>query len=103
MAPHALFQPARLGPITLRNRVVKCATFENLARDGLVTDPLVAWHREFTAGGVGTTTLAYSAAPARRNHAFYFATVRREGGRGRVSAISRTGKRDVRQTKRRSH
>ena len=64
MAPHALFQPARLGPITLRNRVVKCATFENLARDGLVTDPLVAWHREFTAGGVGTTTLAYCAVAA---------------------------------------
>ena len=55
----AVFRPGRLGPIELRNRVVKCGTNEGMSRDGLVTDRLIDWHREFTAGGVGMTTLAY--------------------------------------------
>lgn len=59
--------PFRLGPLTLRNRVVKCATYETRAKDGLVTDALIDWHREFAAGGVGMTTLAYcSVAPEGR-------------------------------------
>jgi 2,4-dienoyl-CoA reductase-like NADH-dependent reductase (Old Yellow Enzyme family) len=56
-----LFSPARLGPIELRNRFVKCGTNEGMSRDGLVTDRLIAFHREFAAGGVGMTTLAYAA------------------------------------------
>lgn len=56
-----LFTPARLGPVELRNRVVKCGTNEGMSREGLVTDRLVDWHREFAAGGVGMTTLAYCA------------------------------------------
>jgi 2,4-dienoyl-CoA reductase-like NADH-dependent reductase (Old Yellow Enzyme family) len=56
---HQVFAPGRLGPIELRNRVVKCATNEGMSRDGLVTERLVAWHREFATGGVGMTTLAY--------------------------------------------
>ena len=55
----AVFTPARLGPVELRNRVIKCGTNEGMSRDGLVTDALVDWHREFAAGGVGMTTLAY--------------------------------------------
>ena len=62
--PSALFSPARLGPIELRNRIVKCGTNEGMSRDGLVTDPLIAWHREFAAGGVGMTTLAYCSVSA---------------------------------------
>lgn len=59
--------PFRLGPLELRNRVVKCATYETRAKDGLVTDALIDWHREFAAGGVGMTTLAYcSVAPEGR-------------------------------------
>jgi 2,4-dienoyl-CoA reductase-like NADH-dependent reductase (Old Yellow Enzyme family) len=53
------FTPFRLGPITLRNRLVKAATNEGLSRHGLVTDELIAFHRRFAAGGVGATTLAY--------------------------------------------
>lgn len=43
----------------LRNRIIKCGTNEGMSRDGLMTDALIDWHREFAAGGVGMTTLAY--------------------------------------------
>jgi 2,4-dienoyl-CoA reductase-like NADH-dependent reductase (Old Yellow Enzyme family) len=55
------FAPGRLGPVELRNRFVKAATFEGMARDGLVTDRLIDFHRAVAAGGIGMTTLAYLA------------------------------------------
>jgi 2,4-dienoyl-CoA reductase-like NADH-dependent reductase (Old Yellow Enzyme family) len=55
------FAPATLGPVRLRNRIVKAATFEGLTRDHVVNDQLVAFHRAVAAGGVGMTTLAYCA------------------------------------------
>ena len=55
------FTPAALGPKTLRNRFIKAATFEGMARKGMVTDRLVDFHRAVAAGGVGMTTLAYLA------------------------------------------
>ena len=59
-----VFTPFRLGPVALRNRVVKCGTNEGLSRKGLVTDALVEWHREMAAGGVAMTTLAYCSVSA---------------------------------------
>jgi len=59
MTVSPILSPTRLGPIALRKRVVKCATYETRAKDGLVTDALIDWHREFAAGGVAMTTLAY--------------------------------------------
>lgn len=56
--------PARLGPITLRNRVIKAATYEGLTPKGLVTDELIDFHRRPAAGGVGMTTVAYCAVAA---------------------------------------
>jgi 2,4-dienoyl-CoA reductase-like NADH-dependent reductase (Old Yellow Enzyme family) len=56
-----VFEPARLGPVTLRNRIIKAATFEGLSRRGLVSDRLVDFHRACAKGGVGMTTLAYCA------------------------------------------
>ena len=53
--------PARLGPITLRNRVVKAATYEGLSHRSRVTTDLVEFHRTYAAGGVGLTTVAYCA------------------------------------------
>lgn len=53
--------PARLGPVLLRNRVIKAATYEGLTRDSLVTDELIDFHRRVAAGGVGMTTVAYCA------------------------------------------
>ncbi len=55
------FAPAQLGPVALRNRVLKAATFEGMTPDGLVTDRLVEFHRRVAAGGVGMSTLAYLA------------------------------------------
>ncbi|WP_024804024.1 NADH:flavin oxidoreductase [Nocardia sp. BMG51109] len=56
-----LFAPAALGPITLRNRVIKAATFEGRTPRAEVTDDLIEFHREVAAGGVGMTTVAYCA------------------------------------------
>ncbi|MFG1772514.1 NADH:flavin oxidoreductase, partial [Nocardia salmonicida] len=56
-----IFAPAQLGPITLRNRVIKAATFEGRTPDALVTEELIDFHREVAAGGVGMTTVAYCA------------------------------------------
>ncbi|MGW0044799.1 NADH:flavin oxidoreductase [Rhodococcus sp. NPDC003348] len=53
--------PARLGPITLRNRVIKSATFEGATPNALVSDRLVDFHVAVGAGGVGMTTVAYLA------------------------------------------
>ncbi len=55
------FAPARLGPVTLRNRIVKAATFEGLTREHVVSDALVEFHRRVAAGGVGLSTVAYCA------------------------------------------
>jgi len=53
------FAPARLGPVTLRNRVIKAATSEGRSPDGVVTDDLIDFHVAFAKGGVGMTTVAY--------------------------------------------
>ncbi len=55
------FAPATLGSKVLRNRFIKAATFEGMAVDNMVTDRLIDFHRVMAAGGVGMTTLAYTA------------------------------------------
>ena len=59
-----VFQPAQLGPLTLRNRVIKAATFEGRTRKRVVSDELIEFHRAFAAGGVGMSTVAYCAVSA---------------------------------------
>jgi len=46
-----VFSPVRLGPITLRNRIIKAATFEARTPQALVSDDLIAFHRAMAAGG----------------------------------------------------
>jgi 2,4-dienoyl-CoA reductase-like NADH-dependent reductase (Old Yellow Enzyme family) len=53
--------PFQLGPVQLRNRVVKAASFEGRCKGNLVTDDLIEFHRELAVGGVGMTTLAFCA------------------------------------------
>ena len=62
-ASHApeVFAPAELGPVTLRNRIIKAATFEGRTPRGEVGEELVEFHRRVAAGGVGMTTVAYLA------------------------------------------
>jgi 2,4-dienoyl-CoA reductase-like NADH-dependent reductase (Old Yellow Enzyme family) len=56
-----VFAPATLGPVRLRNRILKAATFEGMSPRGLVSDALIDFHRAFAAGGVAMTTVAYCA------------------------------------------
>ena len=53
-----VFSPAELGPVTLRNRIIKAATFEARTPGALVSDDLIVFHRTMAAGGVGMTTVA---------------------------------------------
>ncbi|MFE9815413.1 NADH:flavin oxidoreductase [Streptomyces sp. NBC_00236] len=53
--------PAELGPLKLRNRVIKAATYEGLSHKSLVTQDLVDFHVAYARGGVGMTTVAYCA------------------------------------------
>ncbi|NDV10392.1 NADH:flavin oxidoreductase [Rhodococcus sp. IEGM 248] len=56
-----ILAPATLGPLTLRNRIIKSATFEGKTPNALVTDELIEFHRRPSAGGVGMSTVAYCA------------------------------------------
>jgi 2,4-dienoyl-CoA reductase-like NADH-dependent reductase (Old Yellow Enzyme family) len=56
-----VFAPATLGSLTLRNRVIKAATYEGMSPGGVASDDLVRFHRRLAAGGVGLTTVAYCA------------------------------------------
>jgi 2,4-dienoyl-CoA reductase-like NADH-dependent reductase (Old Yellow Enzyme family) len=53
--------PWTLGPLALRNRIIKSATNEGMAPGGVPTQALVKHHRAMAAGGVGLTTVAYCA------------------------------------------
>ncbi|MEU2003736.1 4,4'-dithiodibutanoate disulfide reductase [Rhodococcus sp. NPDC019627] len=65
-----IWEPARLGPLTLRNRIMKAATFEGVMPRGQVTDKLVEFHAEVARGGAALTTVAYCAvSPGGRVHA----------------------------------
>lgn len=61
MTNNKLFTPFQLGPITLRNRIIRSAAFENMARDNAPTKELHDYHVSVARGGVGMTTVAYCA------------------------------------------
>ncbi|MDH3755461.1 MAG: mycofactocin system FadH/OYE family oxidoreductase 2 [Acidimicrobiia bacterium] len=48
-----LFSPMRIGPVTVRNRIVFSAHLTNYADDGLPTDQHVAYYAARAAGGAG--------------------------------------------------
>jgi 2,4-dienoyl-CoA reductase-like NADH-dependent reductase (Old Yellow Enzyme family) len=55
------FAPAVLGPVRLRNRVLKAATFEGMSPRNVVSDSLIEFHRRIAGGGAAMTTVSYIA------------------------------------------
>ncbi len=55
-----IFTPVRIGPVTLRNRVIRSAAFENMAYENSPSQDLYDYHVAVARGGVGMTTLAYA-------------------------------------------
>lgn len=60
-SPPSAFAPTRLGPVQLRNRILKAATFEGVMPGGAVTQDLVDFHARVAEGGAALTTVAYCA------------------------------------------
>ena len=56
-----IFTPCQIGPVTLRNRVIRSAAFENMAYGNKPSQDLYNYHVAVAHGGVGMTTVAYAA------------------------------------------
>ncbi|MCR4565190.1 MAG: NADH:flavin oxidoreductase [Bacteroidales bacterium] len=56
-----IFTPVKIGPVTLRNRVIRSAAFENMATNNSPSQALFDYHTAVARGGVGMTTIAYAA------------------------------------------
>ncbi len=56
-----LFTPYQLGPVTLRNRVIRSAAFESMGENYGPSQQLKDYHVSVARGGVGMTTVAYAA------------------------------------------
>ncbi len=53
---------AKINGLTVRNRLIKAATFEGKSPGGVPSQALVGFHERIGQGGIGMTTLAYCAA-----------------------------------------
>ena len=60
MIDSPIFTPVQIGPVTLRNRVIRSAAFENMAYGNKPSQDLYDYHVAVSRGGVGMTTLAYA-------------------------------------------
>jgi len=56
------FSEARINRLTLRNRLIKAATFEGKSPGGVPSRALIEFHERVGQGGIGMTTVAYCAA-----------------------------------------
>ena len=56
-----IFTPLEIGPVKLRNRVIRSAAFENMAYHNSPSEDLFNYHTAVARGGVGMTTIAYAA------------------------------------------
>lgn len=56
------FEEASINGLTLRNRLIKAATFEGKSPGGVPSEALIRFHERIGQGGIGMTTLAYCAA-----------------------------------------
>jgi 2,4-dienoyl-CoA reductase-like NADH-dependent reductase (Old Yellow Enzyme family) len=88
------FSPAMLGPVRLRNRIIKSATFEGRSPHRVVTPALIDFHRTMAAGGVGLSTVAYCAVSvdgSTDGHQIVLTEDALEGLRGLTDAIHDNG------------
>ena len=88
------FSEARLNGLSLRNRLIKSATFEGKSRGGHVSPELVRLHERMGEGGVGMTTLAYCAAEADgriHEHMLYMDESLRGELEGLIGTLKATG------------
>jgi len=60
MIESKIFTPVTIGPVTLRNRVIRSAAFENMAYGNSPSQDLYDYHTAVARGGVGMTTLSYA-------------------------------------------
>ena len=60
MSESIIFTPCQIGPITLRNRTIRSAAFENMAHGNRPTEELFNYHTAVAKGGIGMTTVAYA-------------------------------------------
>ncbi|HET6415302.1 MAG TPA: NADH:flavin oxidoreductase, partial [Polyangiales bacterium] len=56
------FSEVTIKSLTLRNRLIKAATFEGKSPGGIPSEALVRFHERIGQGGIGMTTIAYCAA-----------------------------------------
>ncbi len=56
-----IFTPCQIGPITLRNRTIRSAAFENMCTGNRPSQMLFEYHTAVARGGIGMTTIAYAA------------------------------------------
>lgn len=61
MIQSEIFTPCTIGPLTLRNRIIRSAAFENMAYNNSPSKDLFDYHVSVAKGGVGMTTVAYAA------------------------------------------
>lgn len=54
-----LFTEFKLGPVTLKNRTIRSAAFENMAYGNKPSEDLYNYHTAVAKGGVAMTTVAY--------------------------------------------
>jgi 2,4-dienoyl-CoA reductase-like NADH-dependent reductase (Old Yellow Enzyme family) len=61
MSKSIAFTKSKLGPLTLKNRIIRSAAFEGMCPNGIPSDSLYKYHKAVAEGGVGMTTVAYMA------------------------------------------
>jgi len=61
MTKSIAFTKAKLGPLTLKNRIIRSAAFEGMCPDGIPSESLYKYHQAVAEGGVAMTTVAYMA------------------------------------------
>lgn len=60
MSDSIIFTPCQIGPVTLRNRTIRAAAFENMAYGNSPSQDLFDYHTAVAKGGIGMTTVAYA-------------------------------------------